>query len=325
MSADGVRVIAALTPGFRQFLIVVAVVVLGAIVLAIVGARSSPAVARRTATINRYIVLTLLATIVLFPVYMVVVNSLLPSDVIGRRPPTLFPTSPLWGTYSDAWSDGHIGRYLFNSFLVTFLIVAGQVVTAVFAAYAFAFLEFPLKRTIFVVFLTTMMIPFEVTFFTNVNTVDSFGELPGVGNLIGLDTYGALVIPFLATGFGAFLVRQAFLSLPHDLRDAAQLDGYGHWRFMTRVAVPLARPSIAALALFSFFGAWNQYLWPLVVTEDDRLRTVQIGLRQLSRAGVDELNITFAGTVLAALPLFVLLLIFQKQLVRGLTAGAVKG
>jgi ABC-type glycerol-3-phosphate transport system permease component len=89
--------------------------------------------------------------------------------------------------------------------------------------------------------------------------------------------------------------------------------------------VPLARPSIAALALFSFFGAWNQYLWPLVVTEDDRLRTVQIGLKQLRNTGVDKINVTFAGTVLAALPLFVLLLVFQKQLVRGLTAGAVKG
>jgi sn-glycerol 3-phosphate transport system permease protein len=109
------------------------------------------------------------------------------------------------------------------------------------------------------------------------------------------------------------------------LRDAAQLDGYGHWRFMTRVAVPLARPTVAALALFSFFGAWNQYLWPLVVTDDDRLRTVQIGLKQLTRGAVDELNLAFAGTVLAALPLFVLLLVFQKQLVRGLTAGAVKG
>jgi sn-glycerol 3-phosphate transport system permease protein len=269
--------------------------------------------------------LSALALLVLFPVYMVLVNSLLRSDVIGHRPPTLFPTHPLWHTYSDAWSSGHIGRYLFNSFLVTFLIVAGQLVTATFAAYAFAFLEFPLKRSIFVLFLTTLMIPFEVTFFTNVDTVASFKDVPVLGSIAGYNTYGGLVVPFLATGFGAFLLRQAFLSLPRDLRDAAALDGYGHWRFMTRVAVPLARPSIAALALFSFFGAWNQYLWPLVVTEDDRLRTVQVGIKQLSHTGVDKINETFAGTILAALPLFVLLLVFQKQLVRGLTAGAVKG
>jgi sn-glycerol 3-phosphate transport system permease protein len=318
-------VLAAMTPGFQRFLLGVGALLVAVVVLALVGRQASARVAKRAATINRYILLTLLAAIVLFPVYMVVVNSLLAPDVIGHRPPTLFPTHPIWGTYSKAWSDGNIGRYLFNSFLVTFLIVAGQVITAVFAAYAFAFLEFPLKRTIFVLFLSTMMIPFEVTFFTNVETVATFKDIPVLGSIAGYNTYGGLVVPFLATGFGAFLVRQAFMSLPRDLRDAAALDGYGHWRFMTRVAVPLARPSIAALALFSFFGAWNQYLWPLVVTEDDRLRTVQVGIRQLSRASVDRINVTFAGTVLAALPLFILLLVFQKQLVRGLTAGAVKG
>ena len=206
---------------------------------------------------------------------------------------------------------------------MTFCIVAGQLITSIFAGYAFAFLDFPFKRTIFVVFLTTMMVPFEVVFFTNLQTVVTLGDLPVVGRFIGLDTYGALAIPFLATGFGAFLVRQAFMSLPRDLRDAAELDGYGHFRFMWRVAVPLARPTIAALALFSFFDAWNQYLWPLVVS--DHYRTVQVGLRQLSRVSLDQINVTFAGTVLAALPLLILLLVFQKQLVRGLTAGAVKG
>jgi sn-glycerol 3-phosphate transport system permease protein len=324
MNAD-VAIVASITPGFAQFLLVLVAVVVLSIVLAVVARRASPHAARRAARVNRYLLLTLLALIILFPIYMVVVNSLLSSDAIGHRPPTLFPTHPLWHTYRDAWTDGHIGRYLFNSVLVTILIVAGQVVTAIFAAYAFAFLEFPLKRFLFVVFLATLMIPFEVTFFTNVETVSRFRDVPVLGSIAGYNTYGGLVVPFLATGFGAFLVRQAFLSLPRDLRDAAQLDGYGHWRFMTRVAVPLARPSIAALALFSFFGAWNQYLWPLVVTEDARLRTVQIGLKQLARGGVDQLNATFAGTVLAALPLFVLLLVFQKQLVRGLTAGAVKG
>ena len=168
-----------------------------------------------------------------------------------------------------------------------------------------------------------MMVPFEVVFFTNLQTIVTLGDVPLIGSYLGLDTYGSLVVPFLATGFGAFLVRQAFLSLPGELRDAAELDGYGHMRFMWRVAVPLARPTIAALALFSFFDAWNQYLWPLVVTE--HYRTVQVGLRQLSRVSLDQINVTFAGTVLAALPLVLLLIVFQKQLVRGLTAGAVKG
>jgi sn-glycerol 3-phosphate transport system permease protein len=272
----------------------------------------------------RYVVLTALAVIVLFPIYITVVNSLLQPDRIAARPPTLFPSNPDWSSYSDAWSEGHVGSYLFNSLVVTVLIVGGQLLTAILAAYAFAFLEFPFKRLLFVVFLTTMMIPFEVVFFTNLDTISTLGDVPAVGQYIGFNTYGALALPFLATGFGAFLVRQSFLSLPRDLRDAAALDGYGHMRFLARVAVPLSRPAIASLALFSFFAAWNQYLWPLVITEEDH-RTVQVGLKFLRDSGLDQINDTFAGTVLAALPLFVLLFVFQKQLVRGLTAGAVKG
>ncbi len=317
MSADGVAgVLAELNPGFRNVLVVIAALIVVGGLLAILARSAGPTIARRAAVVNRYVLLTVLALIVLFPVYITVVNSLLAPDKIAAKPPTLFPTNPDWSGYSEAWTQGHLSRYLFNSFLVTALIVFGQVVTSVLAAYAFAFLEFPLKRTIFVLFLATMMVPFEVTFLTNQATIVS---------LHWYNTYFALVVPFLATGFGAFLVRQAFMSLPGDLRDAAALDGYGHWRFMLRVAVPLARPAIAALSLFSFFGAFNQYLWPLIVTKDEKLRTVQIGLKYLRDVSIDQINVTFAGTVIAAAPLFVLLLLFQKHLVRGLTAGAVKG
>jgi sn-glycerol 3-phosphate transport system permease protein len=262
------------------------------------------------------VLLTVVALIVLFPIYITVVNSLLTPRQIAARPPTVIPTHLHLGAYRTAWTSGHLGGYLRNSFIVTIAIVAGQLTTSILAAYAFAFLDFPLKRTLFVAFLATTMVPFEVTFLTNLQTIVSLGWY---------NTYLALAVPFLATGFGTFLLRQTFLGVPRDLQDAAALDGYGHLRFMSRVAVPLARPTIAALALFSFFGAWNQYLWPLVVTKDDRLRTVQIGLRQLRAVSLDQVNITFAGTVIAALPLLVLLLLFQKQLVRGLTAGAVKG
>ncbi|MET1001794.1 MAG: carbohydrate ABC transporter permease, partial [Acidimicrobiia bacterium] len=156
----------------------------------------------------RYVVLTVLAVIVLFPIYITVVNSLLQPDRIAARPPTLFPSNPDWSSYSDAWSEGHVGSYLFNSLVVTVLIVGGQLLTAILAAYAFAFLEFPFKRLLFVVFLTTMMIPFEVVFFTNLDTISTLGDVPAVGQYIGFNTYGALALPFLATGFGAFLVRQ---------------------------------------------------------------------------------------------------------------------
>ena len=271
---------------------------------------------RRLRIFGRYVALSVLAFIVLFPIYITIVNSLLQPSQIASRTPTFFPTSPQWHTYADAWSDGHLATYLRNSFIQTGLIVVGQLITAILAGYAFAFLHFPFKRTLFIVFLATLMVPFEITIITNLQTINTLGWY---------DTFAALAVPFLATGFGAFLLRQTFLQLPQDLQDAAKLDGYGHLRFLTRVAVPLARPTIAALAVFSFLSAWNQYLWPLLVTEDDRLRTVQIGLKQLRATNIDQVNVTFAGTVIAFIPLVILLLIFQKQLVRGLTAGAVKG
>jgi sn-glycerol 3-phosphate transport system permease protein len=272
--------------------------------------------AERWKRVGRYALLTILAALVFFPLYITVVNSLLAPADVTAQPPKFFPSDPQWDTYSTAWDAGNMGLYLKNSFIVTIIITVGQVVTAVLAGYAFAFLDFPFKRTLFVVFLATLMVPFEVTIVTNITTVADLGWS---------NSYQGLAVPFLATGFGAFLMRQAFLTLPNDLRDAAALDGYGHWRFMTRVAVPLARPAVAALSVFAFLGAWNQYLWPLLVTKDDEYRTVQIGLKQLRGLSIDQVNVTFAGAIIAVLPLVILLLAFQKQLVRGLTAGAVKG
>lgn len=280
-------------------------------------ARSGRTHARKVLGLTlRYLLLTVLALIVIFPLYITIVNSLLTPSQIAARPPKFFPFDPQWDSYSKAWNAGHMSTYLVNSAIVTIIITLGQVITATLAGYAFAFLDFPFKRTIFVVFLATLMVPFEVTIITNLTTVTNLGWY---------DSYPGLAVPFLATGFGAFLLRQTFLQVPPDLQDAASLDGYGHVRFMTRVAVPLARPAMAALSVFAFLGAWNQYLWPLLVTKDDKYRTVQIGLKQLRATSIDQVNVTFAGVVIAALPLVILLLFFQKQLVRGLTAGAVKG
>ena len=228
MSASGS--LAAIAPGFRTVLWVVAGLMVVAVALQVLARAGSRTSRRRAAQAGRYLLLVVLAVVVLFPIYITVVNSLLRPDQIAHRPPVLFPTHPTWSTYSTAWTQGHLGRYLANSFIVTVTIVAGQLVTSIAAAYAFAFLEFPLKKTLFVTFLATMMVPFEVTFLTNLSTVVSLGWY---------NTYLALTVPFLATGFGAFLLRQAFLGLPRDLRDAAALDGLGHWRFMTQGGGPL--------------------------------------------------------------------------------------
>jgi len=271
---------------------------------------------RRVVRFLNYTLLVVLAVVIVFPIYITVVNSLLSPQAIAQRPPTLFPTHPSFQAYSTAWHAGHLSVYLRNSFVVAILITAGQVCTAIIAGYAFAMLRFPGRTLLFVVFLSTLMVPFEATIITNRRTVVDLGWY---------NHYPALIVPFLATGLGTFLLRQAFLGVPRELQDAARLDGLGQWRFMTRVAVPLVRPTIAALSIFSFLGAWNQYLWPLLVADSDRVRTVQIGLRQLEGTSIDQINVTFAGTVIAALPIFILLIVFQRHLVRGLTAGAVKG
>jgi sn-glycerol 3-phosphate transport system permease protein len=271
---------------------------------------------RRWRTAGSYAALTIGAIIVLVPIYFTIVNSLLQPDQLAHQPPRLIPPAAQWHDYRTAWDSGQLSRYMTTSAIMTVSIVAGQLVTSVLAAYAFAFLRFPFKRTLFLVCLGTLMIPFEVTFITNLDTVSSLGWF---------NTYEGLAVPFLATGFGIFLLRQAFLQIPKDLQEAATLDGYGHWRFMARVAVPLARPSLAALGVFSFLAAWNQYLWPLLATGGTTpLNTVQIGLKQLVGTSPDQIPVALAGAVIAFVPLVILLLIFQKQLVRSLTAGAVK-
>jgi sn-glycerol 3-phosphate transport system permease protein len=265
---------------------------------------------------GRYLLLVVMAVVVAFPIYITVVNALLTPAQIAHRPPVLFPTHPQWSAFSEAWSQASLDVYLRNSVVVSVAITVCEVFTSVLAAYAFAFVRFPLRRAIFVLCLATLMVPMEVVIVPNRQTIVALGWF---------NSFPALIVPFVASGLGIFLFRQSFMQLPPDLQDAAKLDGYGHWRFLWRIVVPLNRPMIGAFALYAFLGAWNQYLWPLIVTDTNSVRTVQIGLRQLNALSVDQINVIFAGTVLAALPIFALLVVFQRQLVRGLTAGAVKG
>jgi sn-glycerol 3-phosphate transport system permease protein len=263
---------------------------------------------------GRYLLLCIVAFVVLFPIYTTVIAALKPGDQVLQRP--LVPGPFTLEVLGDAWTDGRLGRYLFNSFVVAAIITIAQVVTSLLAAYAFAMLDFPGRNLLFVVFLATLLVPTEATLVVNRRTVDSLGWL---------NTYQGLAVPFLATAFGTFLLRQVFLGLPRDLRDAAAIDGVGHLGFLRHVAVPLVRPTLGALALFSFLGAWNQYLWPNLITTDEDMNTVQSGLRLLRSSSLDEPNLLMAGTIIAAIPIFVVLLVFQRQLVRGLTSGAVKG
>jgi sn-glycerol 3-phosphate transport system permease protein len=267
-------------------------------------------------TVLRYLLLGFVAMLVLLPVYTTIIAALKPGPKVLDRP--FVPEYLTLSVLRDAWTEGRLGRYLWNSTVVALIVTSAQVVTSVLAAYAFAFLRFPLKAFWFALFLSTLLVPLETTLVVNRRTVDSLGWL---------NSFQGLAIPFLATAFGTFLIRQVFLQLPKELREAAQMDGLGHIGFLREVAIPLVRPTIGALALFSFLASWNQYLWPNFITTEEDMNTVQTGLRLLNSSVPDigRFNVPIAGTIIAALPIALVLIVFQRQLVRGLTAGAVKG
>ncbi len=263
---------------------------------------------------GRYALLIVMAIIVLFPIYVMVVGAFKPFDKVLIDP--LLPTNFTTETIRDAWNSGNLGRALVNSTIVSVVVTLAQVVSSVLAAYAFVFLKFPGKTIVFALFLATLLVPLEATLTVNRRTMEDLGWI---------NSYAGLAVPFLATAFGVFMIRQVFLQIPKEMREAASMDGLCHFGFLREVAVPLSRPTIGALALFAFLSAWNQYLWPVLITTDQDYNTVQTGLKALKQGGLTKPNLVIAGTVIVAMPIFVVLISFQRQLIRGLTAGAVKG
>ena len=267
--------------------------------------------------IGRYTLLGAVTLIVVFPIWAVLLQALKSGPDSLDHPRSLLPVDLTLDTVRAAWTQGDLGRLLLNSAFVSVAVTLGVVLTSLLAAYAFSFLHFPGRNIIFVFFLAAMLVPAEVTVVINRRTADSLGWI---------NSYQGLIIPSLASTFGVFLVRQMFLQLPGELREAAALDGVGHMRFLWEVAAPLSRPTLGALGLFTFLGTWNAYLWPSQVINDLEHRTIQIGLESLKTPGdISRFNLITGGLVIAALPIFVMLVAFQRQLVRGLTAGAVKG
>lgn len=277
---------------------------------------SAPKRRIRPADIGWYVALSLLSLIVLFPIYMLILRALSnPLAYVAQGQP-LYPVDVEWDVFIKAFTEADLGRAMGLSLLVTTIIVAVQLLTAVLAAYAFAFLDFPGKTAAFVLVIGTLLLPIEVTLIGNLETIRGLGWL---------NSLQGLTVPFLATAFGIFLIRQGFAAVPRDLLDASQLDGYGHGRFLFRVAIPVTKPIIGSFVVIAFLGAWNQYVWPRFATDQSGWQTVQVALRSIGSDRVDRLNIGFAAAILAALPLLALLIFFQRQMIRGLTAGAVKG
>jgi ABC-type glycerol-3-phosphate transport system permease component len=264
----------------------------------------------------RYIVLLLAALVILFPVLYALAVSLESAAESVAYPPVFIPTQLHWESYQKALETAPILRFITNSFIVSAVVTIGQIITASLAAYAFSFLDFPGRNYIFYAFLSTMMIPWEVTIIPNYFTIKELGWL---------DTYQGLSVPFLASAFGTFMLRQSFLTLPRQLFEAARIDGCGHFRFFLTMVLPLSRPALGTLAVYAFLMTYNQYLWPLLVTNSDVMRTVQIGLSMLQWDQAAAWNSMMAGVILVSIPTALLLVLGQKQLVRGLTKGAIKG
>jgi sn-glycerol 3-phosphate transport system permease protein len=262
-----------------------------------------------------YGVLSVVALLVLLPLLFALSLSLQGPTIA----PTLLPDfSKLdWSSFSQVFrQEPNLTRWIVNSFVVSLAVTLGQLITSSLAAYALANINFPGKIAFFFFFLGTVMIPWEATIIPNYLAVTRLGWK---------DSYQGLIAPFLAGGFGIFLLRQYFLTLPRDLYEAAVLDGCGHMRYLWSILLPLSRPALATLAVYTFLNTWNQYYWPLLIVDHPEWRTTQIGITAFRSSEVTMYNLQMASTIIVMLPTLILLVLGQRQLVRGLTAGALKG
>lgn len=252
------------------------------------------------------------------PFFWMVVTSLKPAAEVVQYPPSWWPGTIRWANYAEAWSAAPFGRFYVNS-IVTGLAATGlQVTFAALMAYAFAVLRFPGKSVLFLMVLATMMIPDEMKLIPNYVLLDK---------LNWIDTYWALIVPPAAHAFPVFVFHEQFRTLPRDLLEAAKMDGAGHVRILTQVVVPMCRPVFVAVALVSFVGRWNDYLWPLIVTNSEAMRTLPVGLAYLAKGEEGGLgwHILMAGSIFVIIPVLVLFVFAQRQFVEGITKGALKG
>jgi multiple sugar transport system permease protein len=261
---------------------------------------------------------------VAFPFFWMLSTSLKTDAEADLSPPTLVPARPQWANYAEAWRSAAdaasqqvtFSTYFLNSMFVAACVTAGVLFTSLLAAYAFAFMEFAGRRAIFLCFLATMMIPFEVALVPNYRTIMALGWY---------DTYAALIVPWCANVFSIFILRQFFRGIPRDYFEAAQIDGCGHWRFLWTVAAPMSAPALVTITLFTFLGSWNGFLWPLLVTHSPRMRVLQVGLSLLQSEESTNLNTLMAASAIVIIPVLVLYLVLQRRFIEGVAGAGLKG
>lgn len=263
-----------------------------------------------------YVVLLFFLVIIGFPVYFGFVGSVMGPGDINSYPTSLWPTKGFrWDNFAAALDTIPLIRQWGNSIIMSGVITAGQILTSVLAAFALVFLPMRWRTFWFALLLSTMMVPVEAIIIPNYLFMSEVGLI---------NSMPALTLPFLAHGFGIFLLRQAYMSFPQELFDAARIDGCSHPRFLMRILVPLTRPTLLALGFWAFMMAWNMYFWPLLITQTPQMQTIQIGITQLKSADNFNAGLVMAGTVLAIVPTLILLIFGQRFIVRGLTGGSLK-
>lgn len=279
----------------------------------------SPERPKATVSVLTYVWLGLAAIVLLFPVLMTVVGGFLPEGQLVRQPPGLISGSYSFDNYVAAWRQTVVPLLpaFSNSLFVGVLIMLGHLVTSCLAAYALVFVRMPLRKPIFWLFMATIMVPYEAIVVPNALFVRSMG----IEN-----SQWSLVLPFLANGFGVFLMRQAFRQFPEELRQAALIDGAGHLRFLFTIVLPAVRPSLTALSVWSFLQGWNMYFWPLIISSSNNsMNTLQTAVFALKNNGNGtQQALVLAGVTITLVPTLLLVIFGQRWLVRGFMAGAVK-
>ncbi|QQP97381.1 carbohydrate ABC transporter permease [Lysobacter enzymogenes] len=257
-----------------------------------------------------------LAALSLAPLLWMLAVSLMQPGEAAAFPPPLWPKSPTLHNYSELFSRMGMGRYLLNSFLVSTLVTVIAVLLNTLAGYAFAKLAFAGRETVFRLLLAALVIPAQVSM------MPLFLMLKQMGLI---NTYAGAVVPGMAGIFGIFLVRQYARSIPDELLEAPRIDGAGELRIFFQIVLPALRPILVTLAMFSFLGAWNDFMWPLIVLSDEHLQTLPVALASLSREHVQDNEMMMAGSVVTVVPVLLLFLALQRHYLQGLLVGSVKG
>lgn len=251
----------------------------------------------------------------LLPFLWMISTSLMDEFEVYKFPPRLLPAEPLWRNYPDALSAAPFARFFLNSAIISLFIVIGQVFTAATAGYAFARLRFPGRDKVFILFLANLMVPVIVLLIPRFLIVGALGWV---------DTYAGLIVTELIGVWGIFLMRQYFLSLPRELEDAARIDGANEWQVFWKVALPLAKPAVATVALFSFVETWKSFLWPLIVTRSMGMRPVEVGIAAFHSLYFTNWPYQMAAAVTAVVPILLLFLFTQRYFVQGIQLAGLK-